>query len=113
MSPPLTNLPNPCSQVILFFLKRYSTPFTIFVTMESLRACIFAISIFAPVTLMPCASRCLPTFSNSSEVASSAFEGMQPTLRHVPPRASSPFAFFHPSMHAVLNPSCAARTAAM
>src|SRR5580765_5794237 len=38
---------------------------------------------------------------------------MQPTLRHVPPRASSPAEFFHPSMQAVLNPSCAARTAAM
>src|SRR5476651_2256525 len=38
---------------------------------------------------------------------------MQPTLRQVPPRASSPFAFFQPSMHAVFRPSCAARTAAM
>src|SRR5262245_7972519 len=38
---------------------------------------------------------------------------MQPTLRQVPPRASSPFGFFQPSMQAVFSPSCAARTAAM
>ncbi len=111
--PALTSLPNPGSHMILFFLKRYSTPLVILVTIASLRDCIFATSIFAPVTLMPCGSRCLLTFSNSSEEASSAFEGMQPTLRQVPPRASSPLGFFQPSMHAVLKPSCAARTAAM
>ena len=88
-------------------------PLVILVTMASLRACIFATSIFAPETVMPCGSRCWRTLSYSSEVASSALDGMQPTLRHVPPRASSPFALRHPSMHAVFNPSCAARMAAM
>src|SRR5687768_3771368 len=103
----------PCSQVTLFFLKRYSTPFVILVTIASLRACMRPTSIFTPETLMPCASRWCDALSNSSEEASSALEGMQPTLRQVPPRASSPFAFFQPSMHATLKPSWAARTAAM
>jgi hypothetical protein len=107
------NLPKPCSHVILFFLKRYSTPFVILVTIASLRDCIFAMSIFAPETMIPWGSRCSETFSYSSEDARSALEGMQPTLRQVPPSASSPFAFFQPSMHAVLKPSWAARTAAM
>ena len=81
--------------------------------MVSLRACILAMSSFTPETEMPCSSRWWPAFSYSSEDDSKALEGMQPTLRQVPPRASSPFAFFQPSMQAVLSPSCAARTAAM
>jgi hypothetical protein len=38
---------------------------------------------------------------------------MQPTLVQVPPGAGLPSLFFHSSMQAVLNPSCAARMAAM
>ena len=40
-----------------------------------------------------------------SEACSSAFEGMQPTLRQVPPRVS------RPSTQAVFSPSCAQRIA--
>src|SRR6185503_9570852 len=103
--PPPASFPNPCSQVILFFLKRYSIPLVILVTMDSLRDCIFPRSSFTPDTEMPCSSRWCPAFSYSSEDESSAFEGMQPTLRQVPPRASSPLGFFHPSMQAVFSPS--------
>jgi len=58
---------------------------------------------------------CIPSKSllSSSEDESRALEGMQPTFRQVPPSESSPFAFFHPSMQAVLKPSWAARMAAM
>jgi hypothetical protein len=38
---------------------------------------------------------------------------MQPTLVQVPPGAGPPFSFFHSSMQAALNPSCAARIAAI
>jgi hypothetical protein len=103
----------PCSHVTLFFLKRNSTPLAIFSTIASLRDCIFATSTLAPVTLIPWSARWCETFSYSSEEASSALDGMQPTLRHVPPSLRSPRAFFQPSMQAVLKPSCAARMAAM
>ena len=41
-----------------------------------------------------------------------AFEGMHPTLVHVPPSAGPPAAFFHSSIQATWKPSCAARIAA-
>jgi len=113
VSPPFTKRPKPCSHVTLFFLKRYSTPFTIFVTMDSLRACIFARSSLSPETVMPWSPIWCSSFSYSSDDDSNAFDGMQPTLRQVPPSASSPLGVFHPSMQATLKPSCAARTAAM
>src|SRR5512139_433671 len=51
------------------------------------------------------------TFSYSSDEASSALDGMQPTLRQVPPSAPSPAGVCHSSTHATFMPSCAARTA--
>ena len=87
-------------------------PLVSWLTIFSLRACIFFTSIFAPVTEIPCAPNLCTTRSKSSEDSSSALEGMQPTLRQVPPSAYSPFSFFHSSMQAVLKPSCAARIAA-
>ena len=58
-------------------------------------------------TLMPsAASRPEAASLNSSDAWSSALDGMQPTLRHVPPSVS------RLSAHATLRPSCAARIAA-
>src|SRR5690606_25832803 len=88
-------------------------PLVILPTMPSLRASILAISTFAPDTLMPCSPSWLFTFSNSSDEASKAFDGMQPTFKQVPPSAPSPAGFFQRSTHATLKPSCAARIAAM
>ena len=65
-----------------------------------------------PVTLMPWSANLWWARSKFSEDSSRAFEGMQPTLRHVPPRLGLPCAFFHASMHTTLRPSCAARMAA-
>ncbi len=107
------NLPWPLSQVILFFLNRYSMPLVIFSTMASLRASIFATSIFTSPTVMPWSARWCEVFSNSSDEASSAFDGMQPTFRQVPPSFSAPAGFFHFSIQATVLPSCAARIAAM
>ena len=39
--------------------------------------------------LMPIAAKPWPASSKSSDACSSAFEGMQPTLRHVPPKVGS------------------------
>src|SRR3954452_14564797 len=54
---------------------------------------------------MPILSNRWPDSSNSSEACSSAFEGMQPTLRQVPPKV---FSF---STTATFRPSWAARMA--
>ena len=78
-----------------------------------LRAIILAMSMVRPWTAMPCAEKWWPTLSKFSEDCSKAFDGMQPTLVHVPPGAGPPLSFFHSSMQAVLKPSCAARMAAM
>ena len=85
----------------------------IFVTMPSLRAIIFARSTFAPPTSMPCSPRWCSASSYFSLEASSAFDGMQPTFRQVPPSAGSPFGVVHFSAQATFSPSCAARIAAM
>ena len=51
--------------------------------------------------------------SYCSEDSSSALDGMQPTLRQVPPSAGFPAGLFHSSTQAVFRPSWAARIAAM
>jgi len=82
-------------------------------TTARFRASIFATSIVRPATPMPCSANAWPTWSKFSDDCSSAFDGMQPTLVHVPPGAGPPWSFFHSSMHAAEKPSCAARIAAM
>ena len=58
-------------------------------------------------TLMPIAAIAPPAAASKySDAWSIAFDGMQPTLRQVPPSVS------RPSAHAVFRPSCAARIAA-
>ena len=54
---------------------------------------------------MPICAKLWPASSNSSEACSSAFDGMQPTLRQVPPKVA------RFSTTATFRPSCAARMA--
>ncbi len=97
--------PSPLSQVTLFLRNRNSTPLTLAVTTSSLRACIRLRSSFTPSTITPCAAKSCDAAAKFSEDCSSAFDGMQPILRHVPPSV----ALF--STHATFMPSCAARIA--
>ena len=56
---------------------------------------------------MPWSANAWPACSKFSDDCSSAFDGMQPTLVHVPPGAGLPPARVQSSMQAVLKPSCA------
>ena len=60
-----------------------------------------AVALMPHLAIVPCAAS-----SKSSDAWSSAFDGMQPTLRQVPPSVS------RLSAQAVFSPSCAARIAA-
>ncbi|EXI74723.1 MAG: hypothetical protein AW07_01651 [Candidatus Accumulibacter sp. SK-11] len=60
-------------------------------TMPFLRASILATSITGVPTLIPCSAKLWPASSKRCEVCSSAFDGMQPTFRQVPPSRGSPF----------------------
>ena len=98
-------LPVPLMTSILFFFIRNSTP----LTLPSMPCCLKFIidgrSSFGAETLTPILAKECAASSNISEACSSAFDGMQPTLRQVPPSV----AFF--STTATFMPSCAARTA--
>jgi hypothetical protein len=48
----------------------------------------------------------------SSEDSSSAFDGMQPAFKQVPPKAKLPSVLIHSSMQATFNLFCPARIAA-
>ena len=111
-SPPVTStlpvpstLPLPWMTSILFFFIRNSTPLTLPSMPCCLKFIIAGRSSFGAETLMPILAKECPASSNISEACSSAFDGMQPTLRQVPPSV----AFF--STTATFMPSCAARTA--
>ena len=77
--------PVPRTASILFFLSRKSTPLTLPSTPSSLNFIIAARSSFGVPTPMPILAKLCPASSNISEACSSAFDGMQPTLRQVPP----------------------------
>ena len=98
-------VPCPMKASILFFLNRNATPLTLPSTPSSLNFCIAARSSFGAETLIPIFSKSPPASSNRCEACSSAFEGMQPTFKHVPPKVLS----F--STTATFSPSCAARIA--
>ena len=100
-----TNCALPFSQSILFFLNRYATPSVLALTTLSLNPCIRSSCSSTPETDTPIWSRWFFARSYFSDDCSSAFEGMQPILRHVPPSVA------RFSTQAVLNPSCAARIA--
>jgi hypothetical protein len=97
--------PSPFSQVTLFFLNRNSTPLTLAPTTSALRACIRPRSRLTWPTSTPCSASLWFASSKCSEDCSSALEGMQPTLRQVPPSVA------RFSTQATFMPSCAARMA--
>ena len=98
-------LPLPLMTSILFFFIRNSTPLTLPSMPCCLKFIIAGRSSFGAETLTPILAKECPASSNISEAYSSAFDGMQPTLRQVPPSV----AFF--STTATFMPSCAARIA--
>ena len=98
-------LPLPIKTSILFFFIRNSTPLTLPSMPCCLKFIIAGNSSFGADTLMPILANECAASSNISEACSRAFDGMQPTLRQVPPSV----AFF--STTATFMPSCAARTA--
>ncbi len=103
--PAATMRPAPLSQAILFLLNRNSTPLTLAVTTSLLRSCMRSRSSFTPSTTMPWSfHECMVSWKFSLD-CSSAFEGMQPMLRQVPPRVA------RFSTTATFMPSCAARIA--
>ena len=97
----------PLIQSILFLRKRNSTPLVRVVTTLSLRACTCFMSMrtLAPSIDSPHSFAFCATLS-AWACSSSAFVGMQPQIRQVPPSA---FCF---STTATRRPSCAARIAA-
>ena len=94
----------PWKASILFFLNRKSTPLTLPSTPWSLNA-IIALRSSLGATPMPILEKPWPASSNNSEACSRAFDGMQPTLRQVPPWV------VRFSTTATFSPSCAARMA--
>jgi len=76
-------------------------------TTLSLRAIMVGRSRSTDFSLMPCAAKLCFASSNFSEDWSSAFEGMQPIFRQVPPSRS------RFSTQATVMPSWAARIAAV
>ena len=81
--------PRPWKLSILFFLSRKATPLTLPSTPSSLNFIMAARSSFGVPTPMPILPNAWPASSNSSDACSSAFDGMQPTLRQVPPKVLS------------------------
>ena len=95
-----------------FLRSRPATPRPREATSRLFRDCIAATSIRAPSTETPCSGRRRDRLSKWCDESSRAFDGMHPTLRHVPPRAGRPRASVHRSMHVVRRPSWAQRMAA-
>ncbi len=97
--------PVPWMTSILFFFIRNSTP----LTLPSMPCCLKFIiegrSSFGGGTLTPILANECAASSNISDACNSAFDGMQPILRQVPPSVS----FF--STTATFMPSWAARMA--
>ena len=76
--------PVPWKCSILFLRKRNATPSTLPFTPSSLKAIICFRSSLG-LTSIPMPPSAWPASSKRSDACSSAFEGMQPTLRQVPP----------------------------
>ena len=110
--PSISTVPGPVSLawpsmwVTSFFSRRPATPLVRSPTTLSLCAIMAGRSSSTPEILTPWRARCVLAWMYSSEVWSSAFDGMQPTLRQVPPRVGMR------STQAVFRPSWAARMAA-
>ena len=100
-SPALTMRAVPRCAVILFFLNRKSMP----LVFPSMASCLNAIIwlrliLGSPMPIPIFAKACFASISRS-DAWSSAFEGMQPILRHVPP-CVGPF-LHHADLHAELR----------
>mmetsp|Transcript_4127 Transcript_4127/g.12887 ORF Transcript_4127/g.12887 Transcript_4127/m.12887 type:complete len:224 (+) Transcript_4127:1413-2084(+) len=105
--PAAPSLPQPLTYVTLFFLNRPSIPLVSPVTALAFCLIIAGTSMeMSPEILMPCFLKLVFASWYIWLECSSALEGMQPTLRHVPPSVP------RPSTHAVFSPSCAALMAA-
>ena len=98
--------PQPLSQSILFFLNRNSMPPVLLSTTDCLYSCITFQSTEGALPFRPMVAKLCSASCSWWVACSRAFEGMQPTLRQVPPRVS------RPSTQAVLRPSWAQRMAA-
>jgi hypothetical protein len=109
---PLCRVPKPKNGVTLFALNSIAMPPVNCFTIRSLRSIIAGTSIFGSLKLMPCSPNRWPMFQNWREESSSAFDGMQPMRRHVPPSAGLPSLPSAASMQATFMPSWAARIAA-
>ena len=94
-----STLPVPLSTSTLFFFIRNSTPLTLPSMPCCLKFIIAGRSSCGAGTLTPILAKEWPASSNILEACSSAFEGMQPTLRQVPPSVAffSTTATFMPS----------------
>ena len=96
----------PSRRVTSFFFSNPATPLVRSPTTLSLCAIIASRSSSTPATLTPCRASFALAWAYSSDVCSKAFDGMQPTLRQVPPSAGVR------STQAAFSPSWAARMAA-
>ncbi len=97
-------VPVPWTTSILFLRSRKATPSTLPLTPSSLKASILARSSLGAASI-PMAAKPWLASSKASEACSRALEGMQPTLRQVPPWVA------RFSTTATLSPSWAARMA--
>ena len=77
----------PATTCTPFFLSSVATPLVSLVTMPSFHRTVCATSMRGDSTWMPSGESCAncPAFSNWSAAWISAFDGMQPMLRQVPP----------------------------
>ena len=104
--PAFSMRPVPWNAVILFFRNRKATPLVVASTTSLLRFISWAKSSLGGASTMPWTPRSWPACSNRCEDCSSALDGMQPTLRQVPPKVA------RFSTTATFMPSWAARIAA-
>merc|ERR1719394_1623479 len=92
--------PHPFARVTLFIFKSMATPPVRPVMARSLDLCMVGRSSSTPPgSLIPRASNSCFASWYRCELCNNAFEGMQPTLRQVPPRVP------RPSTHAVFRPN--------
>ena len=104
--------PLPANGLILFALNSIATPPVNCLTILSLRPTILLTSIAASLAVMPWTSKAWVRLWNCLDESSRALDGMQPTLRQVPPSAGLPSLPMKSSMQATDRPSWAARIAA-
>ena len=109
---PASSRPLPLNAVTPLALNSPAMPPVSWPTIWRLRFCIASRSSVSSPVWMPCTARPCPASWNLCELSSSAFEGMQPTLRQVPPNTGLPSPLRHFSITAVFSPSCAQRIAA-